>query len=47
MQEMRRIPRGDLIEREMQARQFLNELEDTREAAVAFVERRTPNFRGK
>jgi enoyl-CoA hydratase/carnithine racemase len=47
MQEMRRIPRGDLIEREMQERRFLNELDDTREAAVAFAERRTPNFKGR
>ncbi|MEO6043434.1 MAG: hypothetical protein ABIQ47_05885 [Tepidiformaceae bacterium] len=47
MATMRRIPDAKLIEAETAARAYLNELEDTREAAAAFAERRIANFTGR
>lgn len=46
MAAMRQTPTPDMIEREMKARQFLNALDDTREAAAAFAEKRPPIFKG-
>ena len=47
MATMRRIPDAKLIEAETEARAYLNELDDTREAASAFAERRQANFKGR
>jgi enoyl-CoA hydratase/carnithine racemase len=47
MASMRQVPDEAMIDREMEARAFLNELEDTKEAASAFAEKRTPEFKGK
>ena len=47
MASMRQSPTPDMVEREMQSRKFLNALEDTTEAAVAFAEKRTPDFHGR
>ncbi len=46
MAAMRQTPPPDMIKRETEARQFLNGLDDTREAAAAFAEKRTPVFKG-
>lgn len=46
MSAMRQIPHTEMIEREMEARQFLNNLGDTKEAAAAFAEKRPPIFKG-
>jgi enoyl-CoA hydratase/carnithine racemase len=47
MASMRRIPDAKLIEAETAARAFLNELDDTREAAQAFADRRLAKFTGR
>ena len=47
MAAMRQAPKADMIEREMEARRFLNALDDTKEAAAAFAEKRTPNYTGR
>ncbi|HKS92905.1 MAG TPA: enoyl-CoA hydratase-related protein [Tepidiformaceae bacterium] len=47
MASMRRTPNEGLVAREMEARRFLNGLDDTREAAQAFAEKRMPEFTGK
>ena len=47
MAAMRQVPAADVIQREMEARRFLNGLEDTREAAAAFAEKRRPTFQGR
>ncbi len=46
MTKMRRIPDAALLEEEYQARDALNSLDDTREAAAAFAEHRQPVFKG-
>lgn len=46
MAAMRQTPPPDMIQREMEARQFLNTLDDTKEAAAAFAEKRSPVFKG-
>lgn len=47
MAKMRRTPDEALLEQEYAAREQLNALEDTREAALAFAERRPPTFKGR
>jgi len=47
MAAMRQTPNEGQMKGEMDARAFLNELGDTREAAQAFAEKRTPNFTGR
>ena len=47
MASMRQSPAPDMVEREMQSRKFLNALEDTTEAAVAFAAKRPPVFHGR
>ena len=47
MRTMRRIPDKEGIAAEMEARRFLNGLEDTKEAAAAFAEKRKPEFKGR
>jgi enoyl-CoA hydratase/carnithine racemase len=46
MASMRQVPSPEMIQRETEARQFLNTLDDTKEAAAAFAEKRTPTFKG-
>ncbi|MBN9494660.1 enoyl-CoA hydratase, partial [bacterium] len=46
MASMRQVPGEALIAREMEARRFLNALDDTKEAAQAFAEKRPPQFKG-
>lgn len=47
MQRMRALPTPNIIEGEKESRSALNPLLDTREAAVAFIEKRSPMFRGR
>jgi len=47
MASMRQVPHEGLIAREMEARRFLNALDDTKEAAQAFAEKRPPEFKGQ
>jgi enoyl-CoA hydratase/carnithine racemase len=47
MLEMRTVPDEALIAKEMEARRYLNPLEDTTEAARAFAEKRPPVFKGR
>ncbi len=47
MASMRRIPDAKLIAAETEARAFLNDLDDTREAAQAFAEKRAATFTGR
>ena len=47
MAAMRHTPDEGLIAREMEARRFLNGLDDTKEAAQAFAEKRPAEFKGK
>ena len=47
MASMRHTPNEGLIAREMEARRFLNALDDTKEAAQAFAEKRPAEFKGK
>jgi enoyl-CoA hydratase/carnithine racemase len=47
MREMRRFPDADVLAREVAARQFLGELDDTREAVTAWQEKRPPVYRGR
>ncbi len=47
MDAMRGTPRSDLLAREYTARRYLNALDDTREATLAFSERRAPAFTGR
>lgn len=47
MSSMRNIPSAEMMRRETEARQYLNALDDTREAAQAFAEKRPPVFRGQ
>jgi enoyl-CoA hydratase/carnithine racemase len=46
MARMRRIPDAALLEVEYETRDYLNALNDTREAVLAFAERRPPAFTG-
>ena len=47
MASMRQSPTPTLVQRELEARKFLNALQDTTEAAVAFAEKRPPIFHGR
>lgn len=47
MTAMRQVPNREMLAREYEERRFLNALDDTREAALAFVEKREPAFRGR
>lgn len=47
MTSMRNTPGKEMLQRETEARQYLNTLDDTREAAQAFAEKRAPLFRGQ
>ncbi|MEX2080459.1 MAG: enoyl-CoA hydratase-related protein, partial [Dehalococcoidia bacterium] len=46
MAAMRNTPDAAMLKREDDARRYLNQLDDTREAATAFAEKRQPTFRG-
>ena len=47
MRSMRNMPDAPMLDREVEARSYLNALDDTMEAARAFAEKRTPRFRGR
>ena len=47
MRGMRRLPNPQGVERELEIRSVLDRLDDTREAAAAFAERRAPRFTGR
>ena len=47
MRSMRNMPDAPLLDREAETREYLNALEDTMEAAYAFAEKRTPQFKGR
>ena len=47
MRSMRAMPDAPMLDREVEARTYLNALGDTMEAAQAFAEKRTPRFRGR
>ena len=41
------MPDAPLLDREVEARKHLNDLEDTMEVARGFAEKRTPQFQGR
>lgn len=47
MTRMRNIPGADMLQAETDSRRWLNQLDDTREAAAAFAEKRKPVFHGR
>ncbi len=47
MRSMRNMPDAPLLDREAETREYLNALDDTMEAAYAFAEKRTPQFKGR
>ncbi|MGE5595006.1 MAG: enoyl-CoA hydratase/isomerase family protein [Hyphomicrobiales bacterium] len=47
MMQMRNIPSAEMLQQEADARSYLNALDDTREAAAAFAEKRAPQFQGR
>jgi enoyl-CoA hydratase/carnithine racemase len=47
MRQMRSMPSQEMLGREREAREYLNDLEDSKEAVLAWNERRPPRYQGR
>jgi hypothetical protein len=47
MRQMRAVPSPEMLKKEQESRWFLADLADSKEAVVAWNERRTPHYTGR
>jgi hypothetical protein len=47
MRQMRAVPSPEMLKKEQESRWFLGDLDDSKEAVLAWNERRTPRYTGR
>lgn len=47
MRQMRAVPSPDMLKKEQESRWFLGDLDDSKEAVLAWNERRAPRYTGR